>query len=68
VEAVIAEGVADGAMRADVPRASTRAVLSLAVDVARWFDPRGRDSAADVGRVYADLALRMLGAEPPARG
>ena len=68
VEAVIDEGVADGAMRADVPRASTRAVLSLAVDVARWFDPRGRDSAADVGRVYADLALRMLGAEPPARG
>jgi AcrR family transcriptional regulator len=66
VEQVVREGVADGSLRAPHPRQATRAILSLAVDVARWFDPRGRDTAADTGRVYADLALRMLGAEPQA--
>ena len=52
-------------MVVDQPRTATRAVLSLAVDVARWFDPRGRETAAEVGRIYADLAVRMLGAAPP---
>lgn len=65
VEQAVTQGVADGAMVVDVPRTATRAVLSLAVDVARWFDPRGRESAAEVGRIYADLAVRMLGAAPP---
>lgn len=65
VEQAVTEGVADGTMVVDVPRTATRAVLSLAVDVARWFDPRGRESAAEVGRIYADLAVRMLGAAPP---
>ncbi len=64
VEDVVREGVADGTLRAPHPRQASRAILSLAVDVARWFDPRGRDTASDTGRVYADLALRMLGAEP----
>jgi AcrR family transcriptional regulator len=64
VEEVVREGVEDGSLRVPHPRQATRAILSLAVDVARWFDPRGRDSAADTGGVYADLALRMLGAEP----
>lgn len=64
VEQVIGEGVADASMRVDQPRTATRAVLSLAVDVARWFDPRGRETAPEVGRIYADLAVRMLGAEP----
>jgi hypothetical protein len=64
VEQVVREGVADGSLQVPHPRHATRAILSLAVDVARWFDPRGRDSAAETGLVYADLALRMLGAQP----
>lgn len=64
VEEVVRDGVADGSLRVPHPRQASRAILSLAVDVARWFDPRGRDTATDTGRVYADLALRMLGADP----
>ncbi len=64
VEEVVREGVRDGTLRAPHPRQASRAILSLAVDVARWFDPRGRDTASDTGQVYADLALRMLGFEP----
>jgi hypothetical protein len=33
--------------------------------VARWYEPTGRESPVRLGRVYADLALRMLGAQPP---
>lgn len=68
VEQVVLEGAAAGMLRVPHPRPATRAVLSLAVDVARWFDPGGRDTAAGTGLVYADLALRMLGADPAARG
>ncbi len=66
VQQVIAEGVHSGALQVDILRPATRAVLSLAVDVARWFDPLGRESAQEIGRIYADLALRMLGAAPSA--
>jgi AcrR family transcriptional regulator len=65
VESVIAEGVAAGVMTAGAhrtPRALARAVLSLAIDVARWYDPEGHDSPEDLGRLYADLAARMVGA------
>ncbi len=65
LEQVVRAGVADATMRVDRPRTATRAVLGLAVDVSRWFDPRGRETARDVGMIYADLAVRMLGAEPP---
>ena len=50
VEAAVREGVADGSMVVDQPRTATRAVLSLAVDVARWFDPRGRETAGRGGQ------------------
>jgi len=66
VEDVVREGVRAGTMTVDQPRTAARAVLSLAVDVARWFDPRGRQTPAQVGRIYADLAVRMLGVDPHA--
>lgn len=65
VDAVVADGVADGSLGVDHPRQATRAVLSLAVDVPRWFDPAGRESPEQLGHIYADLALRMLGAGIP---
>ena len=45
------------------PHAVTRAVLSLCIDVARWFDPGGRESPQDVATLYGTLVLRMLGAD-----
>jgi AcrR family transcriptional regulator len=43
----------------DVP-GTALALLSLAVDVARWYRPEGPRSPDDIGRLYADLALRMV--------
>jgi AcrR family transcriptional regulator len=43
----------------DVP-GTALALLSLAVDVARWYRPEGPRSPDDIGALYADLALRMV--------
>ncbi|MBI4939608.1 MAG: TetR/AcrR family transcriptional regulator [Actinobacteria bacterium] len=64
VGATVADGVRAGVMTAADPRRVARAVLSLGIDVARWYDPAGRDSPAALGALYADLATRMVGAAP----
>ncbi|QGV81435.1 TetR/AcrR family transcriptional regulator [Streptomyces ficellus] len=69
VRRIINEGVAAGEF--DVPDVSgtTVAVLSLCIDVARWFNTEGRRTPDEVGALYADLVLRMVGAgEPGAAG
>lgn len=45
----------------DVNRA-VRAVLSLGIDLVRWYSLDGVDSPETVADFYADLALRMIGA------
>ncbi|MER6676377.1 TetR/AcrR family transcriptional regulator [Streptomyces sp. NPDC000983] len=63
VRGIIQDGVASGEF--DVPdvKGTTLAVLSLCVDVARWFDVRGSWTPEEVGELYADLVLRMVGAK-----
>jgi AcrR family transcriptional regulator len=65
VEAEVRRGVDRGELAVEQPHAATRAVLSLCIDVARWYDPAGRESPQDVARLYGTLVLRMLGARTP---
>jgi AcrR family transcriptional regulator len=60
IRSIIKEGVTAGEF--DVPDVSgtTLAVLSLCIDVARWFNPDGRRTPDEVGTLYADLVLRMV--------
>jgi AcrR family transcriptional regulator len=60
IRSIIKDGVTDGEF--DVPDVSgtTLAVLSLCIDVARWFNPGGRRTPDEVGALYADLVLRMV--------
>jgi hypothetical protein len=53
-------GVEAGVMAVDDDRAVARAILSLCVDVARWFEPRGAQTAEQIGELYAELAVRMV--------
>ncbi len=63
VRRIIDEGVAAGEFDvADVP-GTALAVLSLCIDVARWFNVKGRRSPEEVGDLYAGLVLRMVGAD-----
>jgi len=66
VEAQLSAGNASGEMDVPDTRAVARALLSLSVDVARWYDPRGSRTAEQIGELYADLAARMVCARPEA--
>jgi AcrR family transcriptional regulator len=63
VRDIINDGVRDGEFDVpDVP-GTTLAVLSLCIDVARWFNVAGHRTPDEVGALYADLVLRMVGAQ-----
>jgi AcrR family transcriptional regulator len=66
VEEQITAGVEAGMMDVEDARAVARALLSLSVDVARWYDPEGKETPEGIGELYADLATRMVGAHTPA--
>lgn len=62
IRRILADGVAAGEFVVpDVP-GTTLAVLSLCIDVARWFSADGRRTPDEVGALYAGLVLRMVGA------
>ncbi|MFF3764256.1 TetR/AcrR family transcriptional regulator [Streptomyces sp. NPDC001922] len=62
VRSIIEAGVDSGDFDVpDVP-GTTLAVLSLCIDVARWFNTEGRRTPDEVGDLYAALVLRMVGA------
>lgn len=57
---IVAAGVDDGAFAgADVNRV-VRAMLSLSIDLVRWYRLGGDDSPEQLGEFYAELALRMV--------
>lgn len=65
MRAVITAGVDRGVFDVpDVP-GTTLALLSLAVDVARWYRDDGRRCAESVAELYADLAVRMVRVTAP---
>lgn len=59
---VVAAGILTGAFHSDRPEATSLAILSLAVDLGRWFRDEGRWTPEDVATHYAQLALRMVDA------
>ncbi|MFJ5532335.1 TetR/AcrR family transcriptional regulator [Streptomyces sp. NPDC093261] len=61
VRGIIEDGVATGEFDVLDVRGTTLAVLSLCIDVARWFNLDGPRTPEEVGALYADLVLRMVG-------
>ncbi|WP_106401617.1 TetR/AcrR family transcriptional regulator [Actinocorallia populi] len=56
----IDEGVAAGLFEAAAAPMATTAIMSLAIDVARWYPSQRSRGADQITAAYADLALRML--------
>jgi AcrR family transcriptional regulator len=57
----LAGGVAAGAFDVEDLEGTTLAVLSLCIDLARWYHPgEGHSSPQAVGDLYAELVIRML--------
>jgi AcrR family transcriptional regulator len=56
----VARGVADGTFaQVDVNRV-VRGILSLGIDLVRWYRLDGPDTPEQLGDFYADLALKMV--------
>jgi AcrR family transcriptional regulator len=64
---VIGQGAEAGVFRVADVHGATTAVLSLGIDIARWFRPGGHYTPDGIGHLYSMLILNMLGHESPAR-
>ena len=62
VRDVLERGVAAGAFSTPDVRMTALAILSLGIDVARWYRDEGRWTPDEVAAHYRLLALRMVGA------
>ncbi|GHK03280.1 TetR family transcriptional regulator [Streptomyces sp. NPDC003753] len=62
VRGIVEDGVAAGEFEVLDVKGTTLAILSLCIDVARWFNVEGSRTPEEVGALYADLVLRMVGA------
>jgi AcrR family transcriptional regulator len=68
VRRVIAEGTRSGDFDVQDPGAATVAVLSLCLDVARWYRPGYRLSPQQLGDFNAAAALRITGGQATGTG
>ncbi|ANS31887.1 transcriptional regulator (plasmid) [Rhodococcus opacus] len=59
---LVEAGVAAGDFDTPDPRMATVALLSLGIDIARWYRDGGRWSPEYIAKRYADMALRIVGA------
>ncbi|AXK34027.1 TetR/AcrR family transcriptional regulator [Streptomyces armeniacus] len=61
---ILSDGVAAGEFTVADVNGTALAVLSLCIDVARWYRSGGPRTPDEIGGLYAGLVLRMVGAEP----
>ena len=59
---VVGSGVASAAFRTSNPRMTALALLSLGIDVARWYRDEGAWSPEEIADYYCEVALRIVGA------
>lgn len=59
---VVQDGVSGGAFDTTNPQMTTLALLSLGIDVARWYRDEGQWSPEEIADHYCELALRIVGA------
>ena len=63
VRDVLERGVTDGAFTVDDSADTALALLSIVVDVARWYSPTIHRTPSEIGSTNAALALRLVGAD-----
>jgi AcrR family transcriptional regulator len=60
---VVERGVAAGAFRTEDPQMTALALLSLGIDVARWYRDEGTWTPEQIADHYCMLALRIVGGQ-----
>jgi hypothetical protein len=64
MEDVLRQGAAAGVFSVPDIAGVARALLSLCIDAARWYQPGQGSTPEELGQLYAALALRMAGTRP----
>lgn len=64
---ILTEGRDAGIFHIDDVEILCYALIDMGIGVSLWFRPDGRYPAAELGVIYADLALATVGAAGPAR-
>lgn len=62
VRAVVEAGAASGEFSVPDPGMVTTAILSLGIDISRWYREAGRWEPLQIAERYAELTLRLVGA------
>lgn len=62
VRGVVESGIESGVFGTTEPDKAAVALLSLSIDITRWYHDAGRWSPEDVAEFYVDLALKMVAA------
>jgi AcrR family transcriptional regulator len=63
IHGVVERGLSEGAFDTPNPRMAATALLSLGIDIARWYRDEREWTPDDIAAYYAHLALRMVGAK-----
>ena len=61
VRGLVESGVASGDFDSPDPRMAAVALLSLGIDLGRWYREEGAWKPEDIGERYAEMALRIVG-------
>ena len=67
LDSVVEAGQRDGSFDVADVRMTTGALLSLGIDVSRWYRESGRISPQQIADQHVHLALRIVGARPKGR-
>ena len=67
LRALLVRGVEAGVFATPDVELATAALLSMGIDLARWYRSGGQWTAEQVGDRYADYALRLLGVDQSVR-
>jgi len=59
---LVTHGCQAGVFHTRRPRFAAAAILSLGVDIGRWYDEKQTWTADQIGRAYTDIALAIVGA------
>lgn len=61
---LVARGVDEGVFHTPDPAMAAAALLSLGIDLTRWYREGGRWTPDRIAEQYAEMALRIVGARP----
>jgi hypothetical protein len=63
IKQIVGSGVASGAFHTSNPRMTAVALLSLGVDVARWYRDEGEWNPEEIADYHCEVALRIVAAD-----